>query len=82
MKNYILPLFLVIALFVSACGGSTATEETLPSPAEAATVELSEEETELLEAAEAAPVEEAAPVTRENYEDALNELEAEIDDEQ
>ena len=82
MKTYILSLLFVASLLVTACGGTTATEETLPLPTQAATVELSEEEAEILDAAAEAPVEEAVPVTKENYEEALKQLEEEIEAEQ
>lgn len=81
MKTYALPLFLAAALFMAACGGST-TEESLAAPAQESAIELTAEEAEILDAADEAPVEEAAPVTKENYEEALEQLEAEINSDQ
>ncbi len=49
---------------------------------EAAEVELTEEDVQVLESIEAAPLEEAEPVTEENYEEALEQLEAELSEDQ
>ncbi len=49
---------------------------------DAAEIELTDEDVQVLESIEAAPLEEAVPVTEENYEEALEQLEAELDGEQ
>lgn len=49
---------------------------------EAAEIELTDEDVQVLESIDAAPLEEAAPVTEENYEEALEQLEAELEGDQ
>ncbi len=44
-------------------------------------IELTDEEVQILEAVEAAPVD-SEPVTQENYEEALKQLEEELDEDQ
>lgn len=78
MKNYILPFCLTACFFFAGCGGET-TQESLAATDEV--IELTDEEVQILEAVEAVPVE-AEPVTQENYEEALKQLEEELDDDQ
>ncbi len=80
MKKYITGLCLV-AFFFAGCGDS-ADPATSAAAEQEAVIELTEEEAQILEAVEAAPAEEAEPVTRENYEEALEALEAELDSDQ
>lgn len=78
MKNYLLILALFVSLGLVGCAESEPQESVAAEAVEA--VELTDEEAAILEVTEAA--EEAAPVTQENYEEALKALEEEVDAEQ
>lgn len=76
MKKYLLPFCITACFFFAGCGGET-TQESLAATDDV--IELTEEEAQILEAVEAAPME-AEPVTKENYEEALKQLEEELEE--
>ncbi len=79
MKNLIYSTCLMAFFFLTACGDSASAPETAAATDQTDAIELTEEEAQILEAVEAAPLEEAEPVTKDNYEDALKQLEEELD---
>ncbi|MEM8484315.1 MAG: hypothetical protein AAF564_02140 [Bacteroidota bacterium] len=80
MKTYFLPLCLALCFVLAGCNSSSTQESMAAS--EAAEIELTDEDVQVLESIDAAPLEEAAPVTEENYEEALEQLEAELEGDQ